>query len=113
MTCVVGMIDNGGDIILGSDGIAVTGEGDRRPIIAKKIYSYKKMIIGFAGSVRMGQVLRPEYFKPPKTKKKNFQTNLCTSKIRYIYLNLLIFFIIPLILFILWLLDILWIHFLI
>lgn len=48
-----------------------------------------------------------------KTNKDKLSLSLSLSKIRKIPLNLIILFIIPLILFILWLLDVLWIHILI
>jgi ATP-dependent protease HslVU (ClpYQ) peptidase subunit len=64
MSCVVAIIDNG-KIFMGADSFATTGEGERRPIIANKLFFNKEYLIGFTGSVRTGRLLGPDYFNPP------------------------------------------------
>jgi len=65
MSCVIGLL-NEGKIYIASDGIATTEDGERRPIIATKIFRNGNYLIGFTGSIRTGQVLQPESFQPPK-----------------------------------------------
>ena len=65
MSTVVGLKTNKG-VWIGCDSRASTEDGDVRPIIAEKIFSNGHYLIGFIGSVRGGQIIRPEYFKPPK-----------------------------------------------
>ncbi|MHA1816661.1 MAG: hypothetical protein ACTSX1_11685 [Candidatus Heimdallarchaeaceae archaeon] len=64
MSCVIGLLQDG-KLYIGSDGIATTEEGERRPIIATKIFTNKGYLIGFTGSVRTGQLIGPKYFDPP------------------------------------------------
>lgn len=66
MSCVVGLIQNN-KLFIGSDSRATTDDGEVRYIKSRKIFRYDdpKMLIGFAGSVRSGQVLHPYYFSPP------------------------------------------------
>jgi len=64
MSCVVGVIDDG-KIYMGADGYATTGEGERRPIVANKLFFNKDYLIGFTGSVRTGRILTSDYFNPP------------------------------------------------
>ena len=64
MSCVVGLLSNG-HLYIGSDGIATTEDGERRPIIATKIFTNKEYLIGFTGSVRTGQLVGPKFFDPP------------------------------------------------
>ena len=65
MSTVIGMVDNG-KVWLGADSYATTSEGERRRMVAEKIFTNGPYIIGFIGSVRTGQVVKPEYFKPPE-----------------------------------------------
>jgi len=64
MSTVVG-INNGGEIWLGSDGMATTAEGERRNVICNKIFENGDYLFGFVGSVRIGQLLTPHHFEPP------------------------------------------------
>jgi len=65
MSTVVGLkTDNG--VWIGCDSRASTEDGDIRPIIAEKIFTNGPYLIGFIGSVRGGQIIRPEYFTAPK-----------------------------------------------
>lgn len=65
MSTVVGLKTNRG-IWIGCDSRASTEDGDVRPIVAEKIFNNGVYMIGFIGSVRGGQILRPEYFTAPK-----------------------------------------------
>jgi hypothetical protein len=64
MSCVIGLKNNG-NIYMGSDGRASTLDGEIRPVITKKVFKNGKYLIGYTGSVRVGQVLLPHYFKAP------------------------------------------------
>ncbi len=64
MSCVVGLLKDG-KLYMGSDGRASTDAGEKRPIIATKLFWNGNFLIGFAGSVRTGQLLKPEYFEIP------------------------------------------------
>ena len=66
MSCVVGLIQNG-KLYMGSDGLATTEDGERRPVICIKIFTNKNYLIGYTGSVRHGQLIGPRYFDPPKS----------------------------------------------
>lgn len=64
MSTVVGLKTNKG-IWIGADSRASTEDGEVRPVVADKIFQNLHYLIGFVGSVRGGQLIRPEYFKPP------------------------------------------------
>jgi len=64
MSTVVGLKINK-DVWIGCDSRASTEDGDVRPIVAEKVFNNGPYMIGFIGSVRGGQILRPEHFKPP------------------------------------------------
>lgn len=64
MSCVVGLLNNG-SIYMGADGVATTDEGEKRPIIADKIFKNKNYLMGFTGSVRTGQLAAPKFLNPP------------------------------------------------
>ena len=53
------------DIWIGSDSRASTEEGEIRPIKTEKVFENGPYLIGFIGSVRGGQIIRKQYFKPP------------------------------------------------
>jgi ATP-dependent protease HslVU (ClpYQ) peptidase subunit len=55
-----------GRIWMGADGFATTSDGERRRVICKKIFKNGPYLIGWIGSVRTGQTVKPEYFKAPK-----------------------------------------------
>ena len=64
MSCVVGLVHNG-KIYMGSEGLATTNEGEKRPIITNKVFRNGKYLFGFTGSVRTGQLVYPRNFTPP------------------------------------------------
>lgn len=64
MSCVIGL-KSGNSIYFAADSAATTEDGDRRPIITEKIIRNGDYLIGFAGSVRTGQLLTSHYFTPP------------------------------------------------
>lgn len=64
MSCVIGLLHDG-KVYVASDGIATTEDGEKRPIIATKVFTNKDYIIGFTGSVRTGQLAGPKFFDPP------------------------------------------------
>lgn len=64
MSCVVGIMYDE-KIYMGADGYATADDGERRPIVAEKLFFNKDYLIGYTGSVRTGQVLKPEKFDPP------------------------------------------------
>lgn len=65
MSCVIGLVNKTG-VWLGADGIGTTEDGQRRPGILNKIIRNGLYLIGFAGSIRGGQLTNPYYFKPPR-----------------------------------------------
>lgn len=65
MSCVVGLLQNG-DLYMGSDGIATTEQGEKRPVVCVKIFRNGEYLIGYTGSVRHGQLLNPRVFTPPE-----------------------------------------------
>ena len=64
MSCVIGLVQDG-HVYLGADGYATTEEGERRPIIARKLIRNKGYLIGYTGSVRTGQIMGQHDFDPP------------------------------------------------
>ena len=64
MSCVVGLLKDG-KLYMGSDGRATTDDGEKRPIVATKLFWNEDFLIGFAGSVRTGQLLKADYFEVP------------------------------------------------
>ena len=65
MSTVIGLVQDG-KVYMGADSFATTESGERRNMIVKKIFTNGLIMFGFVGSVRSGQVLKPEYFKVPK-----------------------------------------------
>ena len=66
MSCVVGLIKDG-KIYMASEGAATTAEGERRPIITRKVMWNGDYLMGYTGGVRTGQlVVDPLLFTPPK-----------------------------------------------
>lgn len=65
MSCAIGLVSDDG-IWFGADSAATTNDGEIRPITAKKIFRNGNYLFAYIGSVRGGQILYPEYFKPPK-----------------------------------------------
>ncbi len=65
MSCVIGLVHKK-HVYIAADGIASTEDGDTRPIKAIKIFRKGSYLIGFAGSIRTGQIIQRGDFKPPK-----------------------------------------------
>lgn len=65
MSTVIGLVQDG-KVYMGADSFATTESGERRNIVVKKIFTNGFYMIGFIGSVRTGQVLKPEYFEAPE-----------------------------------------------
>lgn len=65
MSTIIGIVEDG-RIWMGADSRATTEDGDIRPTKCKKIFRNEDYMIGFVGSVRGGQILYPQFFKPPQ-----------------------------------------------
>ena len=63
MSCIIGL-KHGSSIYIGADSAATTEEGDIRPIKVIKLFRKDNYLIGFAGSVRTGQILNTDFFTP-------------------------------------------------
>ncbi len=64
MTCIIGILEENGDIYMGGDSAGASGNS--LSIRAdRKVFINEDYIMGFTGSFRMGQLLRYN-FKPPK-----------------------------------------------
>lgn len=66
MSTVIGMVDNG-KVWIGADSYATTTCGERRRVMCEKMFMNGPYLIAFIGSVRSGQVLKPNYFKAPES----------------------------------------------
>jgi ATP-dependent protease HslVU (ClpYQ) peptidase subunit len=64
MSCVVALL-HGGKLYMGADGVSTNTSGEHRPVICEKIFWNGPYLFGFAGSIRAGQLLKPQYFEPP------------------------------------------------
>jgi ATP-dependent protease HslVU (ClpYQ) peptidase subunit len=64
MTCIIGY-KSGNQFYLAADGAATTEDGDIRPIKIEKIIRVGEYLIGFAGSIRTGQLLGEYYMDEP------------------------------------------------
>lgn len=65
MSTVIGIVDDG-KIWMGADSYATTPSGERRRIICEKMFMNGPYLIAFVGSIRSGQVLKPNSFKAPE-----------------------------------------------
>jgi len=65
MSTVIGIVKDG-KVWMGADSYATTNDGERRRIICRKIFTNGLFLLGYIGSVRTGQVLKPEYFECPE-----------------------------------------------
>lgn len=80
MTCIVGVKHNG-KVYIGGDSASVDGYSvnSRRD---RKVFKNTNFLIGFAGSFRMGQIMRFN-FKPPKHKpSKSDYEYMCTDFVK-------------------------------
>lgn len=66
MSTVVAIVD-GEKIWMGADSYASMESGERRRILCNKMFINPPYLIGYVGSARVGQTLRPEYFDPPES----------------------------------------------
>ncbi len=65
MSTVVAIV-NKGKVWMGADSYATMESGQRRRIICEKMFVNPPYLIGYVGSARVGQTIRPEYFTPPE-----------------------------------------------
>lgn len=65
MSTVVGLVQDG-KVFMGADSFATTVDGDRRHMCVEKLFVNGPYLLGFIGSVRNGQVLKPHHFTPPE-----------------------------------------------
>ena len=64
MSCVIGLVHKK-KVYLASDGLASTEDGDTRPINAVKLFRKGSYLLGYAGSIRIGQIIQRGTFKLP------------------------------------------------
>lgn len=64
MSCVIGLVHKK-KVYLASDGLASTDDGDTRPINAVKLFRKGSYLLGYAGSIRTGQIIQRGTFKLP------------------------------------------------
>lgn len=64
MSCLIGY-KTGNVFYMAADGAATTEDGDIRPVKIEKIIRRGEYLIGFAGSVRTGQLLGEYYMNEP------------------------------------------------
>ena len=64
MSCLIAY-KSGNKVYLGADGAATEEDGDIRPIKTKKIFRVGDYLIGYAGSIRSGQIVQT--IDPPES----------------------------------------------
>jgi len=64
MSTVVGIVNSRG-VWIGGDSAATTEDGEKRPVIAEKIFRNGEYLFGHIGGVRGGQLLRKVFYSPP------------------------------------------------
>lgn len=64
MSVVVGIIKNN-KVYMAADSLSTSEDGERRLRADKKLFKNGKYIIGYTGSPRTGQILKPYHYKPP------------------------------------------------
>jgi ATP-dependent protease HslVU (ClpYQ) peptidase subunit len=67
MTCIAGLVQNG-NVYIGGDSAGLDGY-DLTIRADEKVFSIGPFIMGFAGSFRIGQLLRYSFTPPPPTRK--------------------------------------------
>lgn len=77
-TCIVGLIDEEGNIWMGGDSAGVSSKLDVRLRKDSKVFIKNNMIFGYTSSFRMGQLLRYK-LKIPKQKVKDDYEYMCTD----------------------------------
>jgi len=75
MTCIIGFKSNG-VIYMAADSAATSDDGDVRPIVAEKIIRNGEYLIGFAGSIRAGQIASSKWFSDPPDNIEEFVESL-------------------------------------
>ncbi len=79
MTCIIGYLDNStNDIFMGSDSAGIMGYSLQRRS-DEKVFVKNNMIFGFAGSFRMGQILRYSFDIPKKKEDETDYGFLCSK----------------------------------
>ena len=79
MTCIIGYVNRKTkDTFIGADSSAVMGDEIFKRS-DEKVFVNGPMIFGFAGSFRMGQILRYSFEVPKQSKKKDDYEYLCTD----------------------------------
>lgn len=66
MSCVIGLKQKK-TVWLACDGVASTEDGEIRPIVAIKLFKKGPYLMGFAGSIRTGQIIQYGKFTIPKS----------------------------------------------
>jgi len=66
MSCVIGLVHKK-NVYLAADGVATTDELELRPIDSIKIFRKGPFILGYAGSVRTGQIINYGDYDLPET----------------------------------------------
>ena len=64
MTCIAAFVEEG-RVWMGGDSAGVSGEGEITPRADEKVFFNGEYLVGFAGSFRLGQVLRYVFEPPP------------------------------------------------
>jgi len=64
MSCIVALLHNG-KLYMGADGVSTNTSGEHRPVLCEKIFWNGPYLFGFAGSIRSGQLLKPDHFNAP------------------------------------------------
>lgn len=64
MTCIAAFVEDG-SVWMGGDSAGVSGEGEITPRADEKVFFNGEYLLGFAGSFRLGQVLRHVFEPPP------------------------------------------------
>lgn len=78
MTCIVGVRDDSGNVIIGGDSAGVSGLHVRRRNDSKVFRVGEDFIIGYTSSFRMGQLLK-YHLKPPEIKDENLERYMITE----------------------------------
>ena len=65
MSVIAGLIKDG-QVFMAADSLSSSEDGDIRYRADKKLFKNEGYIIGYTGSARTGQVLKPYFFSPPE-----------------------------------------------
>lgn len=78
MTCVVALLEDDGDIHLGSDSLGTDGHFSK-VISDPKIFVNGEFLFGYAGSFRLGQILEHGFEPPSRMENQGSKQYLCTT----------------------------------